>query len=211
VTFGGWPVEAVEFYEGLEADNTKAYWTAHRATYDRQVHAPMVELLAELEPEFGAGKVFRPYRDVRFSADKSPYKTAIGAVLDGGGYVQLSAAGLAADSGMYGMAADQLARYRRAVADDVVGEELQRIVARIGRHGIRVEGRERLKNAPRGYPRDHPRVELLRHKGLVAWREWPVEAWLGTPAAKARVVEFLRASRPLQEWLDRHVGPSAAS
>ena len=53
-----------------------------------------------------------------------------------------------------------------------------------------------------------PTAEVaMRHKGLIAWKEWPVKAWLGTPAAKSRVVEFLRASRPLYDWLDRHVGP----
>jgi uncharacterized protein (DUF2461 family) len=92
------------------------------------VYAPTVELLAELEPEFGPGKIFRPYRDVRFSADKSPYKTAIAATLESGGYLHLSAAGLAAGSGMYMMAPDQLDRYRRAVADEVTGEELRRVM-----------------------------------------------------------------------------------
>ena len=95
MAFRGWPNEALDFYEGLEADNSKTYWTAHRSVYDEKVLAPMNALLAELEPEFGAGKIFRPYRDVRFSADKSPYKTAIGATLELGGYVQLSAKGLA--------------------------------------------------------------------------------------------------------------------
>jgi uncharacterized protein (TIGR02453 family) len=210
VAFRGWPAEALEFYEGLEADNSKAYWTAHKAVYDRAVHAPMAALLGELEAEFGAGKIFRPYRDVRFSADKSPYKTHIGATLERGGYVQLSAAGLAAGSGMYMMAADQLDRYRRAVDEDATGEDLIRLMAEISRKGIDVGGHDRLKTAPKGYPRDHPRVDLLRNKGVVAWREWPAAAWLGTPAAKRRVVEFLRASRPLMDWLDARVGPSAA-
>lgn len=210
VAFRGWPSEAIEFYEGLEADNSKTYWTAHKDVYDRMVRAPMVELLAELEPEFGAGKIFRPNRDVRFSADKSPYKTAIAASLERGGYVQVSAQGLGVGAGMYMMTPDQLARYRRAVADDASGTALQRLVVEAGRKGIEITGHERLKTAPRGYPADHPRVELLRNKGLVAWRQWPAAAWLGTSAAKKRVVEFLRATRPLSEWLDRCVGPSAA-
>jgi uncharacterized protein (TIGR02453 family) len=208
VTFRGWPAEALEFYEGLAADNSKTYWTANKATYDGKVLAPMTELLAELEPEFGTGKIFRPNRDVRFSADKSPYKTAIGAVLAHGGYVQLSANGLAAGSGMWMMAADQLERYRRSVADDASGAELEKIIAAIQRHDIEVSGHDTLKTAPRGYPRDHPRLDLLRHKGLVAWKQWPVAAWLGTTAAKHRIVDFLHTTRPLAGWLDRHVGAS---
>ncbi len=68
--FRGWPAEALEFYEGLEADNSKAYWTAHKDVYETVVLSPMKAILAELAPEFefGDGKVFRPNRDVRFNA-----------------------------------------------------------------------------------------------------------------------------------------------
>lgn len=71
-------------------------------------------------------------------------------------------------------------------------------------------GRGTLKTAPRGYPTGHPRIALLRHKGLFAWKEWPPGAWLGTPAAKDRVVTALTVTRPLAAWLDTHVGPAAA-
>jgi uncharacterized protein (TIGR02453 family) len=206
VAFRGWPSEALEFYEGLEADNSRTYWTAHKAVYDKQVYAPMVDLLAELEPEFGPGKIFRPNRDVRFSADKSPYKTAIAARLERGGYVQLSAHGLAAGRGMYMMAPDQLDRYRQAVASPARGEALARVVAELRAQKIDAHGREVLRTAPKGYPKDHPRIELLRYKGIVAWREWPVAPWLGTAAAKKRVAEFLRACQPLDDWLASHVG-----
>lgn len=208
VGFHGWPATALEFFEGLSADNSRAYWQAHREVYEREVRGPMTELLAELEPEFGPGRIFRPYRDVRFSADKSPYKTAIAATLEAGGYLQLSAHGLAAGNGMYQMAPDQLTRYRHAAADDTTGEQLRSLISQIGRHGIAVGGHERLKTAPRGFSRDHPRVDLLRYKGLVAWRQWPVEPWLGTAAAKDRVVEFLHTTQPLNDWLAAHVGPT---
>lgn len=81
MSFDGWPEEALEFYEGLAADNSKAYWTAHKAVYEDAVLRPMTGLLEELAAEFGEAKIFRPYRDVRFSADKSPYKTHIGATI----------------------------------------------------------------------------------------------------------------------------------
>lgn len=208
MAFAGWPAEALDFYEGLEADNTRSYWLAHREFYETQVRGPMDELLAELGPEFGETKVFRPYRDVRFSKDKSPYKTAIAATV-GGGYVQLSARGLAAGTGMYQMTPDQLERYRRAVADDLPGGELERVAAAVREQGIEVRGHEVLKTAPRGYPADHERIELLRCKGLIAWQEWPAAAWLGTPAARQRVAGFLTAAQPLAYWLADHVGPPA--
>ena len=209
MAFSGWPEEALDFYDGLAADNSKTYWTANRAVYDELVLGPMAELVDELGAEFGDTKVFRPYRDVRFSPDKTPYKTHIGAMV-GSGYVQLSADGLAAGDGMYVMAPDQLDRYRRAVASDRAGPELERVIAMVEKAGIGVSGRDTLKSAPRGYPADHLRIGLLRCKGLIAWQEWPAGAWLGTAEAKDRVVTFLRTTRPLSEWLAGQVGPSMA-
>src|SRR5258707_11559094 len=124
MAFGGWPAEALAFYAGLEDDNSREYWTSRKAVYQERVLRPMEELLDELEPEFGEPKIFRPYRDVRFSKDKTPYKTHLGAML-GGGYVQLSARGLAVGDGMYGMASDQVGRYREAVAAGRTGGELE--------------------------------------------------------------------------------------
>lgn len=205
MAFRGWPVEAVEFYEGLLADNSKTYWQARKKTYDEDVKAPMQELLVELEPAWGPGKIFRPYRDVRFSADKTPYKTHIGALLEGGGYIQLGADGLAAGCGVWHLDGDGLKRYREAVADDKSGEQVTAIVAELRGQGIDVIAREALKTVPRGFDREHPRGALLRNKGLAAWRSWPVGAWLGTAKARSRVEEFLEAARPLNDWLDRHV------
>jgi uncharacterized protein (TIGR02453 family) len=208
VSFRGWPATAIEFYEGLEADNSKTYWHAHKPVYEADVRGPMVELLAELAPEFGEGTVFRPNRDIRFRADKSPYKTVIAARLAGGGYVSFSAEGLSAGSGLYRPAGDQLDRYRRAVAEERSGAQLAEIVARARRTGMDIRGAESLKTAPRGYPKDHPRIELLRQKGLIGWKQWPVGAWLGTRSAKKRVETFLRATVPLTDWLAAHVGES---
>ena len=209
MAFRGWPAEAIEFYEGLEADNTRAYWQDHKKEYEELVKGPMVELLAELAGEFGEGKIFRPFRDVRFSKDKSPYKTAIGATLERGGYVQFSAQGLAAGSGYYVMMPDQLERYRQAVDDDKSGLQIVGICAALRKARIDVTAREALKTAPKGYPKEHPRIDLLRHKGLIAWKQWPVAAWMGTAKAKQRVVDFLAAARPLTHWLDTNVGQSS--
>ncbi len=210
MAFSGWPEEALDFYDGLTADNTKTYWTAHKSVYEENVLGPMAELVEELAADFGETKIFRPYRDVRFSRDKTPYKTHIAALV-GSGYVQLSADGLAAGDGMHVMAPDQLDRYRQAVAGDRTGGELEQVIATIEKAGIGVTGYDTLKSAPRGYPADHPRIGLLRHKGLVAWQEWPAGAWLGTTGAKDRVVTFLRTTRPLSDWLATQVGPSVAA
>ena len=208
MAFRGWPEEALDFYEGLEADNSKAYWQEHKHVYEESVRRPMDALLAELKPKFGEGKIFRPYRDVRFSTDKSPYKTTIAATLEKGGYISLSSSGLAAGTGMYMMASDQLERYRAAIDDDASGRKIEKIARDLRAKGIEVSAHDVLKTAPRGYDKDHPRIELLRLKGLIAWQQWPVGAWLGTAKAKQRIIDFLRTAKPLNAWLDANVGPS---
>jgi uncharacterized protein (TIGR02453 family) len=205
MAFSGWSEQALEFYEGLEADNSKTYWTKHKAVYEEHVLAPMRALTEELAAEFGEPKIFRPYRDVRFSADKTPYKTHVGAMLGRTGYLQLSADGLAAGNGFYQLDPGQLARYRTAVADDTTGAELAALVAKLESAGIEVQGTGTLKSAPRGYPADHPRIALLRHKGLYAWQQWPVAPWLETAQAKDQILSFLRTGGGLSSWLTTHV------
>jgi uncharacterized protein (TIGR02453 family) len=210
VTFTGFPAEALEFYEGLLADNSKAYWTAHRDTYETCVREPMAALISDLEAEFGPGHLFRPYRDVRFARDKSPYKTAQGAFVsvdEGVGYyLQLDANGLYVGGGFHHHAPDQVERYRAAVDAETSGKRLETIVADVTEAGFEVGG-EKLKTRPRGYDPDHPRMELLRHKSLTAGRALGGEPWLGTPAAGTVVREHWRALRPLIDWIATHVGP----
>jgi uncharacterized protein (TIGR02453 family) len=210
VGFSGWPAEAVEFFKGLQADNTKAYWSAHKALYQAAVREPMAELLDELSGEFGPGRISRPYRDVRFRADKSPYKPEIYATLDRGGYVRFGADGLTAAVGYFMMTTAQLERYRRAVDADTEGAQLAAVVERLRAEGLEVGGGQALKSAPRGYPRDHPRIELLRCKGLICWWHWPVAPWLHTATARDYVAGTWRVAAPLQHWLDQEVGPDPA-
>ena len=205
MAFTGWPVEAVEFYEGLLADNSKVYWQEHKAIYERDVRGPMEQLLAELSDEFGAGKLFRPYRDVRFSADKTPYKTNCAATV-GAGYISFSADGLSTGSGLYMPDTAALQRYRTAVTREKPGNELAAIVAALHKAGYETMAHEVLKTAPRGVAKDHPRIDLLRHKGIAMMKTWPVGAWLGTAKSKDRVVTALRAAVPLGDWLARYVG-----
>lgn len=204
--FSGFGEDAVEFYDGLTADNSKAYWSDHTGAYERDVRAPMLALLAACEPEFGAGKVFRPHRDVRFSSDKTPYKTHCGATV-GGFYVQVGADGLMAAAGYYRMAPDQVARYRTAVDDPRRGDDLAARLAAVEAAGATVAG-EQLKTRPRGVDPEHPRLALLRHRSLYAWRRWPPDDALHGPESLHRVVDTWRALVPLTGWLVDHVGPS---
>ena len=212
--FEGFGDGAVEFYEGLEADNSKAYWNDQLALYKEHVRAPMEALLAELEPEFGpgfgAGKVFRPHRDVRFSADKSPYKTHCGAVIEqgrGGGayYVEISADGLMVAGGCYHTESDQLARFRAAVDTEIHGERLREILA--GLKGWEVGG-ETLKSRPRGFSAEHPRLDLLRHRTLYAFRRWAPDDVMHERACLSRVRKAWNQVRELNQWCADHVGVS---
>jgi uncharacterized protein (TIGR02453 family) len=207
--FAGFPDEALDFYEGLEADNSRAYWSDHADVYERAVRAPMLALIAAVEPEFGAVKFFRPQRDLRFSADKSPYKTHAGAVTHGdtgyAHYVQLSAAGLLAAGGCYRMSKDQVERYRAAVDDEAAGPALATVVAELEAEGFVMHG-EQLRRAPRGFDPGHPRADLLRRKGLAAFLDHGTPEWLGTPQALDAVVTTWRRTAPLSRWLEQHVG-----
>jgi uncharacterized protein (TIGR02453 family) len=211
MSFEGFPDEGLVFYEGLEADNSKTYWQRNKAAYDQHVRAPLQALLDELAPEFGTAKVFRPYRDVRFSHDKTPYKTHQGAVVhaDGTGtgawYVQISAEGLHVAGGSWRLESDQVARYRRAVADDLQGPRLQAEVDRLARAGWEIRG-EKLSRVPAGYSADAERLDLLRHKSLHAARTWEPVEWLHQRRALEEVRTAWRDLRTLNAWLADNVG-----
>lgn len=206
MTFTGIPVEALDFYEDLEADNTRSFWTAHASVYDNAVRRPVLALAEALSGEFGDVHVFRPHRDLRFARDKSPYKTQQG-VSVGGCYLQVSAAGLFVATGYYRMASDQVTRYRDAVDEERSGKPLAALVERLRGQDYMVGG-DLLKTRPRGYAEDHPRLELLRHRSLVGSRDFGAPPWLSTPEAATHVAAAWRELAPLRSWLDEHVGPS---
>jgi uncharacterized protein (TIGR02453 family) len=203
--FRGWTEDFQPFFIGLELDNSKSYFEAKRKVYLELVKGPMEALLADLEPEFGKGKIARPNRDIRFSNDKSPYKTRIYATLERGGYVSLDAKGLSSAAGHYELDKEQLDAYREAVVADRTGSRLLAIVHKLEAGGYEVGGEE-LKRTPAGLAADHPRARLLRHKRLYVWKNFGLQPWLGTPQAKDRVAEVWRDARPLTEWMGRAVG-----
>ncbi|HEY8301354.1 MAG TPA: DUF2461 domain-containing protein [Jatrophihabitans sp.] len=206
MSFTGIPLAALDFYEDLEADNSKAFWTEHKHVYDEQVKAPLQALAEALAKDFGAPKFFRPYRDVRFSKDKTPYKTHQGIWFgETSMYFQVSAAGLFVASGYWHTESPQVERLRRAIDDDVPGKALETAVAAVRRKGFEVGG-DQLTRVPSGYAKDHPRADLLRHKTLTASRELGCPDWLPTPRAKTEIVKAAKAMSPLVAWLDTHVG-----
>jgi uncharacterized protein (TIGR02453 family) len=219
VKFTGFGEHAVDFFDGLVADNSKPYWEDNKETYAADVRAPMEAMLAELEKEFGAeagsAKVFRPYRDVRFAKDKSPYKTNCGGVIEqgrgaGAYYVEVSPAGLRVGGGCFHLEGDQIARFRVAAADDIRGAALQGILTKLERRGWEIKG-DQLKTRPRDYPADHPRIDLLRYRSVYGIRVWEPDDVLHEPACLDRVRKAWREIRPFNEWASDHVGVSDPS
>jgi uncharacterized protein (TIGR02453 family) len=201
--FNGWKGDFRGFFLGLKANNSKAYFEAHRQQYEQEVKGPMVALLADLEFEFGEARLSRPNRDIRFSADKSPYKTNIYATA-GGGYVALDAEGLMVGGGRYQMDAAQLASFRDAVAMPASGTKLVAIVAALREKGYDIDEPE-LKRVPPPHPQDHSRGELLRHKRLIYWRRWPPGKWIASSGARERVVQAWKDGASLNTWLAKHL------
>jgi len=211
MAFRGIPPEAIEFYEQLEADNSKAFWDANRDRFKAVVRAPAQALAEELS-DFGEFHLFRPHNDLRFSKNKPPYKTHQGAYTESEGgagyYFHISAQGLMCATGYYAMAKDQLDRFRTAVDADATGTEIERIVGGLARRGFEVGAIDELKTAPRGFAKDHPRIELLRRKGLMASKDFGAPTWLHTRQVVTKIRTTWRAGAEMNAWLDAHVGPS---
>jgi uncharacterized protein (TIGR02453 family) len=206
--FTGIPVAALDFYDDLEVDNTRSFWEAHKQVYADAVRAPVTALCAALAPEFGPAKVFRPYRDVRFAKDKTPYKTHQGAFVRvgeaTGWYVEVSPRGIRTGAGFYEASGPRLAAFRAAVAHDRFGPELAAVLAELEGRGFEVGG-DRLKTSPRGYPADHERIELLRHRSLTAGHLIGFEPVIHTPELLDLVRDDWRALRPLVSWVAEHL------
>ena len=212
--FQGFGPDVYAWFRGLEADNSREYFAAHRDFFEESVRGQMEALLTELSQKFGGEvKMFRQNRDIRFSPDKSPYKTNTYGVIYGSGvaaqglYASISAHGLVAGSGYHVMARDQLDRYREEVAGDEHGTELTKLVAGARKAGLELWG-ESLATAPRGYPKDHERIELLRRKSLTLGTTLESERGITRADGLRFVTRAWRASAPVTSWLDEHVGPS---
>ncbi|MGW5521482.1 DUF2461 domain-containing protein [Gordonia sp. NPDC003950] len=207
MTFDGFPEAALDFYDDLEIDNTKAFWEAHKEVYRSAVAQPMTALTDALAGEFGEAKMFRPYRDVRFSKDKSPYKTHQGAYVPvapaTGYYVQIGAPGVRVGGGVYDLGSERLSALRSAIDNERSGRELERIMTALAEAGWDVGG-DRLKTAPRGYPKDHPRIELLRHKTLTVTRDHGFEPVIHTSELVDVVRADWRETTTLIDWILRH-------
>ena len=207
--FGGFPPEAIEFLRELEANNDRDWFKANRGRYEEHVVAP-VKVLGEDLADLGRPHLFRPWNDTRFHA-APPIKEQVGLAVGyegaGGFYVELSLDGLLVAAGLHNPAPDQVERMRRAVDAGPTAAALSRAIRGAEKAGLELNEPD-LVRGPRGYPADHPRMDLLRRRRLTVARRHELGAWLHRPAAGARIREGLDAAAPLVRWLRAHVGPT---
>ncbi len=204
MTFHGFGPQAGDFFARLQEDNTKAFFDANRDIYVREIRQPIESLLAEAEATYGAGRVMRPNRDVRFSAKKEPYNTnaSMWAGTVGGVYLSLTMTGLEVGGGLYSPTRDQLERARAAIATQPsAASELSTIVAKLAERGFAMAGPS-LKTAPRGYDKEHPHIALLRLKHFAALVTLPIAA------EHSAILDSWKQVEPLIGWAERFVGPA---
>jgi uncharacterized protein (DUF2461 family) len=132
---------------------------------------------------------------------------AIGYEGAGGFYVELSLDGFLVAAGMYQPATDQVERMRRAIDNGRTASGLTRAINRAREAKLELN-EPVLARAPRGYPANHPRIELLRHRGMTVARRHELGPWLHRPQAGARIRQQLEEAAPLVRWLREYVGPS---
>jgi uncharacterized protein (TIGR02453 family) len=219
--FAGFADASGRFFKALARNQRRDWFTSHRAEYEEGWRAPMHALLAEVRTrvqplfpreEVSLPKVFRIYRDVRFSKDKSPYKTHIGGyVAIGGGkggpfgaavpYLHIGAGEVFVAAGQYMMDPTQLADFRAAVADDSRGGKLVALLARLARAGFTVGSYDQLARAPRGFDPEHPRADLLKRKGLIVSFPALPRRLLVSPKLADWLVAHTKRTVPLIDWL----------
>jgi uncharacterized protein (TIGR02453 family) len=222
--FEGFADAKLSFFRALAKHQDRSWFMTHKSEYEEGWHKPMLDLLTEARSkldtvyrhcELAEPKVMRIYRDVRFSKDKSPYKTWIGGGVSVARSAKMPEAPAAlymhlsldkgrpscfGAAGVYGMMPDVLARYRAALLDDKGGREIAGIVAKLEKKGYRVGAMETTKKVPRGVDPEHPRAELLKKKGLIVSFDAPL-AMVTKRALLDWAVEKARAAAPLVEWL----------
>lgn len=214
-TFEGIPRGTFEFFAALKENNTREWWSDNRAFYDDEIKPSFTAMLDALGEAYTPWRIYRPHNDTRFAKDKPPYKNFIGGVTlmesGNGHFVQIRATGLLIGCGYAMMAKDQLTKFRDAIADDGSGEQFYALLEEAQAKGIVVsEGRyDRLKSAPKGYHRSHPRIHWLRAKGAEVSTRLGKPEWVYDANAITEILSVFSGSRFITDWLDDNVGPSS--
>jgi uncharacterized protein (TIGR02453 family) len=221
--FQGFPPDGIPFFFELQERQSRTWFAANKKRFERLWTDPLRALVADLTVALGdtypglsevQPHFFRIQRDVRFSADKSPYKTNVSAVLPvrpsvdedepiPGIYISFGLDGGLVAVGCWQLEKERLDAYRRAVAEDRTGAALGQFVDRLQKAGFELSSHGELKRPPAPYPRDHPRADLLRRKGLAVANHNIPDELLDQPELVDWLADNLRRAAPLIRWLDQ--------
>jgi uncharacterized protein (TIGR02453 family) len=202
--FTGIPREAFAFFADLAKNNNREWFQPRKTLYESVCHDTLKALTVALDPPFGADRLTRLYRDIRFSKDKSPYKTHVSARIPGC-VLWLSAEGLYVGTGLYMPDPPALRRLREAIDREASGKALAGLIKVLRKEGYTVATHESVESVPRGYAADHPRIELLRMKDIHAGRTLAPKE-VSTAAAVTKVRKVCDDVAPFRQWLITHVG-----
>jgi uncharacterized protein (TIGR02453 family) len=223
-SFTGFPQEGLKFLTDLVKNNDRDWFANNKQVYLDNIVGPAVafvetmgERLQYISPHIqydtktnGQGSLMRIYRDVRFSKDKSPYKTWVGIRFwEGAGkktecpgfFLWFEAEASGFYTGMYGFPKALLKAYREAVVDDELGAELESAIAEVRAAGAYEIGGEHYKKVPRGFDPDHPRAELLKYNAIYASSPRIDLATLASPALADVCMEHSENTAPLHRWM----------
>lgn len=215
--FSGFGPKAIPFFKALKFHQSKAWFDDNRALYESDVVAPMVALLGDLTAAFaksgiplkadGKKSIFRVHRDVRFSKDKSPYKTHCGAVMTRSGskrdngllYVHISPEGCFAAAGFHQPEPPDLALIRKAIAASP--KKYAAMVAALKKGKLAIESDNQLTRVPRDFAsfKDSPVEGALRLKSFIV-EEPLADALIVTPKLAPALAAFARNARPLLDF-----------
>ena len=221
--FRGFPEAGQRFLDELALNNNKEWFDSHRRDFDENLLEPAKDFVVELgaamrekislgvhaEPKIN-GSIMRMNRDIRFSKDKSPYKTWFGlwfwegekrSMESTGFYLGLTGGEVTLGAGKHGFEPEVLERYRAAVVDPKLGADLQQAIDSVKAAGAYEIGGRSYKQVPRGFDRDHPRADLLLHNGLHAWTSFEDPPELHTPGFVEFTLRHYQAMAPIHRWL----------
>jgi uncharacterized protein (TIGR02453 family) len=218
-TFSGFDRDAIQFLHELTLEMNREWFEANKARYQERWVQPMTALLGSVAARLAKvyapikvqpPKLFRIYRDTRFSKDKTPYKTHVSGRIplrDGctALYFEVDTEDEYAGVGSYFFEDAHLPRWRKLVAADKTGNEIAAIIAKLRKAGYAVRAYDDYKKVPKGFAPDHPRADLLKMRGLTCQFPAMPKGLLHKPALADWLFEHAKRTAPMVAWLFRNI------